>query len=290
MARRPEDLSAKELEQLLLVRRRQERQQRLRRYHQIGRAIQAEVSGDAQAPLAAQQRRRWFDRLLLLVEVAAVLGLLIVGYGMFSRWQVINQEADALLAQSQAHTPTVEPTPLVQAVVLPSGHTPPTDPNGAQPNLAEIPAQLRPKIESQLALALPTPTAAPQHAVRIVIPEIQVDAPIVQGDGWEQLRQGVGQHLGSANPGQTGNLVLSAHNDIFGEIFRNLDQLKPGDTFSVYTADEQLFTYVVTKTKIVAPTAVEVLAPTDYPAGTLISCYPYLIDNKRIVVFSELQQ
>jgi sortase A len=85
-----------------------------------------------------------------------------------------------------------------------------------------------------------------------------------------------------------GNLVLSAHNDIFGEIFRRLDELQPGDELQIYTAS-QIFTYVVTGTRIVAPTEVSILAPKDYPSVTLISCYPYLVDNKRIAVFADLK-
>ncbi|MBP9676954.1 MAG: sortase, partial [Anaerolineaceae bacterium] len=44
------------------------------------------------------------------------------------------------------------------------------------------------------------------------------------------------------------------------------------------------FTYLVTNTEIVEPTRVDVMAPTNESAITLISCYPYLVDNKRIVV------
>jgi sortase A len=115
-----------------------------------------------------------------------------------------------------------------------------------------------------------------------------VDAPVVQGDGWEQLKKGVAQHVGTPNPGENGNIVFSAHNDIFGEIFRELDKLQPGDVVILYTSQRQ-YTYVITGTQIVAPTAVEVMAPTPNATVTLISCYPYLIDNQRIVVSAVLQ-
>jgi sortase A len=97
----------------------------------------------------------------------------------------------------------------------------------------------------------------------------------------------VAQNIGSANPGQTGNLILSAHNDVFGEIFRNLDQLKRGDQVIVYTP-QHAFTYIITNVQIVEPTDVEVMANTPKPTITLISCYPYLVDNKRIVVQASL--
>ncbi len=112
--------------------------------------------------------------------------------------------------------------------------------------------------------------------------------PVVQGDNWDQLKKGVGQHVGSADPGQVGNVVFSAHDDVFGEIFRNLDHLMPGDQVLVFTAQQQ-YIYVVTGSQIVSPTQVEVMNPTAEPTVTLISCYPYMVDNKRIVVFAKLQ-
>jgi sortase A len=112
-------------------------------------------------------------------------------------------------------------------------------------------------------------------------------APVVQGDGWEQLKKGVGQHIGSTDPGRPGNLVLSAHNDIFGELFRHLDRLQPGDEIVLTTATRE-FVYRVTGTEIVEPTDVRVMDPTNRPTVTLVSCYPYLVDTERIVVFAEL--
>jgi sortase A len=136
--------------------------------------------------------------------------------------------------------------------------------------------------------SIPIPTPGPEQAIQIQIPTIDVDAPVVQGDGWEQLKKGVAQHTGSANPGQSGNMVLSAHNDVFGEIFRHLDQLERGDQIIVYTPQHS-FTYIITNIQFVAPTDVEVMASTPNPTVTLISCYPYMVDNKRIVVQASLQ-
>jgi sortase A len=115
-----------------------------------------------------------------------------------------------------------------------------------------------------------------------------VDAPVVQGDGWEQLKKGVAQHIGTPNPGENGNIVLSGHNDIYGEVFRDLDLLNPGDKIILFTNQRQ-YTYVTTDTQMVEPTAVEVMAPTPDARVTLISCHPYLVDIHRIVVSAVLQ-
>ncbi len=88
--------------------------------------------------------------------------------------------------------------------------------------------------------------------------------------------------------GQNGNVVLSAHNDVYGELFRYLDKLAPGDQVVLYTQQRQ-YVYVVDRTAIVEPTAVEVMASTGSPTVTLISCYPYLVNKQRIVVFARLQ-
>jgi sortase A len=173
---------------------------------------------------------------------------------------------------------------LISVVVLPSGHTPPRD-GVTRFNEAEIPEHLRPLVQAQMEVIAPTPS--PRNAARIKIPSINVFARIVQGDGWEQLKQGVAQHIGTPNPGENGNIVLSAHNDVYGEIFRDLDKLKTGDEIILYT-EQQAYTYAVQQTQVVEPTAVEVMAPTREPVVTLISCYPYLVDNKRIVVTAYL--
>lgn len=82
-------------------------------------------------------------------------------------------------------------------------------------------------------------------------------------------------------------MVLSAHNDVYGELFRYLDRLQPGDQVIIYTQQRQ-YTYVVDRTVIVKPTQVEVMTGTSDSTVTLISCYPYLVDSDRIVVFAKL--
>jgi sortase A len=238
------------------------------------------LEGEAAARPAHGKGRVWLDRFLFLIEAVAVVGLALVLFNGMNVLRNLNKEVAAVLEQ-----PTPSPTPLISAVVLPSGHTPP-DQGASRFNEAEIPEHLRPLVQSLADLPLPTPS--PAHAIRIQIPAIGVDAPVVQGDGWEQLKKGVGQHIGTPNPGDTGNIVLSAHNDVFGEIFRYLDQLKPGDEVIVSTS-QQAYVYVIQQTQLVEPTQVEVMASTSEPIVTLISCYPYLVDNQRIVVTAELQ-
>jgi sortase A len=299
--KRPEELSEQELRHLLLEKRRVSRQQRLDRFRRTGRAvtltpdlppapaIEELRTGDSDAKQESgpesetprSPRRRWMDRVLFGVEVLAILGLIGVLLSGLGVLRTLNNEVAAALKQ-----PTLSPTPLITAVVLPGGHTPPNSPGGSKPNEAEIPENLRPLVQS--LANLPIPTAGPDQAIRIQIPVINVDAPVVQGDSWDQLKKGVAQHLGSANPGQVGNVVLSGHDDVFGEIFRDLEKLQPGDVIILYTSQRQ-YVYVVTGSQIVPPNQVDVMNPTSDATATLITCYPYRIDNKRIVVFAKLQ-
>ncbi len=293
----PEELSVEELRRLLIEKRRGTRRERLEHFRRTGRVVAPELMNDPNAiPVVdtpepgegtdrhaapPTKRRRLLDGILLAVEILAVVGLvgvLLSGLGML---QALNREVAAAL-----HPATPSPTPLVMAVILPSGHTPPDAQGNTRPNEAEIPEHLRPMMQSLASLPVPTPGV--QQAVRIEIPTLKVDAPVVQGDGWEQLKKGVAQHAGSADPGESGNVVLSAHNDVYGELFRNLDKLRPGDQVMLYTQQRQ-YVYIVDRTENVEPTAVEVMASTGAPTVTLISCYPYLVDKQRIVVFARLQ-
>lgn len=293
----PEELTAEELRRLLVEKRRSSRQDRLEHFRKTGRVISVapdiesvSLDGFQTSPVtdveedsssAPRRRRRAFDGFLLVVEILAVIGLVFVLFNGLEVIRELNLEVAQALEQ-----PTLTPTPLIQAVILPGGHTPPNAEGGSRFNWDEIPEHLRPLVQS--IHDLPIPTQSPEHAIRIQIPAIGVDAPIVQGDGPEQLKKGVAQRIGTANPGKDGNIVLSAHNDIYGEIFRELDRLKPGDEIIIFTS-QRAYSYVIIGSEVVEPTDGRVLDSTSNPTVTLISCYPYLVDNQRIVVKGQLK-
>jgi len=315
-----DELSVEELEEILRVRKREARLERLRRlgkeaeasaldplapkpvepqplplptdhrrFQGVGATAQYRAHAlDGPPPEEGSKRQprriRWDwlrDRSLLVVELAVLVGLMLVLFSLLATLREINEEASQV---QQAQLPTPTPTPLIQVVVLPGGHTPPDAPGGPAPE--EIPAHLRDLVGAITPLPMPTP--GPEHAIRIQIPAIGVDAPVVEGDDWEPLKQGAGHHVGSANPGESGNCIISAHNDIFGKIFRDLPDLDLGDKILIHTAS-QVYRYVVTQKRIIEPTEVSVMYPTSSPVLTLISCYPYGIDTHRVVVIAELQ-
>ena len=292
-----DDLSKEEIRQLLVEKSRKDRETRIDAYKRSGRVIPIPVDSSltgtnkkgneptlepSPSRRKRDRKRENFDRFLMSLEIFGVIGLVVVFIYGVRLMNNLNQQVSESLVQ-----PSITPTALFSAVVLPGGHTPPVNGSEVTFNESEIPEHLRPLMQS--LADIPVPTSSPQQAIRIQIPAINVDAPVVQGDGWEQLKKGVGQHVGTANPGQTGNLVLTAHDDVFGEIFRYLDQLKKGDQIVVYTAI-RAYTYVVTGSQVVEPTRVDIMSATDTPTLTLISCYPYRVDNKRIIVTADLQE
>jgi sortase A len=223
-----------------------------------------------------------WDRFLLFVEILAALGLFMVIVQMWLAVQRINEES-----QVSQIGPTPTPTPLIRAAMLPGGHTPPDAQGYSEPE--PVPSHLQGLVA--MVTPLPVPTPGPEQAQRIVISAIDVDAPVVEGDDWTSLKKGAGHHIGSANPGERGNCIISAHNDIYGEIFRDLPELKVGDEIRVET-QTQTYLYVVQQTQIINPNdpeaAASVMAPTRSPVLTLISCYPYGVDTHRIIVIAGL--
>lgn len=147
--------------------------------------------------------------------------------------------------------------------------------------------------------ATPTPEAPAPSALRIVIPAINVDAPVVevgilQKDGksvWETADHAVGHHSNSLRPGEGGNIVMSGHirHPREGNVFARLPDipgmLERGEvvTVTLYTADAQ-YDYRVVETKVVEPTELSVLDPTPEETLTLITCVPDWVFDHRLVV------
>jgi|GEM_PF-306106 sortase A len=122
---------------------------------------------------------------------------------------------------------------------------------------------------------------------RVVIPKINLDAIVVEGASRRDLSEGPGHMKRTAQPGQSGNAVITAHRDTF---FRHIYELGKGDEVLVRRAG-QVYKYEVTGKKIVMPEDVSVIEPTSDATLTLITCYPtYYIGPapKRLVVFSRL--
>lgn len=147
-------------------------------------------------------------------------------------------------------------------------------------------------------IASPIPDAAgalrPATVERIILPSIKVDSKVIEV-GWELVEQGgqqvavwqvaeyaVGQHVGSANPGEGGNVVLAGHVGGFGQVFRDLYYVRPGEPVVLYSEGRQ-FLYTVEERLVVTEEGVSaeqraenarLIAETDSEVVTLVTCWP----------------
>ncbi len=129
---------------------------------------------------------------------------------------------------------------------------------------------------------------------RVAIPSIDVDSKVVEV-GWDVQEQGgqpvaiwqvaeyaVGQHRGSANPGEGDNIVLAGHVGGYGKVFRDLFYTKPGDQITIYSGGQQ-YLYTIQERLILNEEGVPPeqqaanarhIAPTGSEVLTLVTCWP----------------
>jgi sortase (surface protein transpeptidase) len=131
---------------------------------------------------------------------------------------------------------------------------------------------------------------------------------VVEGAAQNQLAQGPGHYIGTAMPGEQGNLALAGHRVGRGSPFLDLDRLRPGDPIVVETADAWFVYRVlgdpatgdfagdpsgIPGQEIVRPTDVSVISPT--PGGpaaglagaaylTLTTCHPKYSARQRLII------
>ena len=133
--------------------------------------------------------------------------------------------------------------------------------------------------------ALAAASDAP-HAV-LNIDHLNIQVPVYNGADDFNLNRGVARILGTARIGEEGNLGIAGHRDGF---FRPLKDIQLGDTFDLrtYYGNQE---YRVVSIDIVEPEDLHVLAPTDAPSVTLVTCYPfYYVGNapQRFIVRAEV--
>jgi sortase A len=135
---------------------------------------------------------------------------------------------------------------------------------------------------------VPAPEAG-QPAGQIQIPAIGVDWIFYEGVDLSDLKKGPGHYPQTPLPGQAGNAGIAGHRTTFGAPFANVDKLAVGDDIFITTLQGK-FTYKVTNSQIVAPSAIEVLQPHDGQNElTLTACHPKYSARQRIVISAALQ-
>ncbi len=208
----------------------------------------------------------------ILISTGAILGCLLV-------LRFARESLDSQIA-GQQHYLRIDSTPAFQ---LPVATAFPTQ------TLTPMPT------------AAPTSTPLPLPATRLSIPAIDLNISVVesypkqQWDGsfiWDPPNNAAGHYNSSGNPGGGRNIVFNGHNNMAGEVFRDLNKLELGDEIILLT-DAGEFHYQVKQKVIIAYVGHEaeanlqigeLSAPQSSEMVTLISCWPYSTFTSRIVV------
>lgn len=120
---------------------------------------------------------------------------------------------------------------------------------------------------------------------------------VVEGTSVADLKAGPGHIPGTAMPGEVGNVVLSGHRTTYGAPFERFGDLQEGGLVVLETRDEW-FTYTVSGSEIVAPTAIEVTYPVPGQPGaepteqllTLTTCHPKYSAQQRLIISATLTE
>jgi hypothetical protein len=261
------------------------------------------------------KRRNLAGTLLIAAGIVIVLGVA----GSLTWSQVQGESLRARLRQeeragsaSQAEAAAAPPaTPTISPTVLPT-----SVPSTAIPTLTPRPTPT----------STPVPPSLP---VRIVIPDLKMDAPVTEmvwqavqtASGpqaeWVIPENSAGHHANSVSLGVPGNVVISGHNNVFGKVFEPIslawdeDRKKQVDavTYSsdilngrpiqLYSADGRKFEYRVTSFYRLSEAGVSLeqrlanaryMDPTPDAVLTLITCWPPWSNTYRLVVRASLVQ
>lgn len=128
-----------------------------------------------------------------------------------------------------------------------------------------------------------------QGGNKVVIPDLFMDQPILEGPNIYTANKGIWRLPQSSTPEKGGNTVLIGHRFLYSRnpaVFYNLDKLKTGDVIGVYWGNQK-YRYQVNEIKVVSPKQTEVEAPTDDARLTLYTCTPLWTSKERLVVIAK---
>jgi len=120
----------------------------------------------------------------------------------------------------------------------------------------------------------------------LVIPKIGVDAQVVDGDSAEALNKGFWHRPNTSTPDKGGNTVIAGHRFLYtsgANTFYNLDQISKGDEIILYWKGTE-YAYLVSDTRVVEPTDIQIEESSSDPVLTLYTCTPLWSSKQRLVV------
>ncbi len=117
------------------------------------------------------------------------------------------------------------------------------------------------------------------------IPKIGLDEFVVSGTNEGDLAKGPGHYLGTAMPGQAGNVAIAGHRTTHGAPFNRLAELAIGDPFHPTAANRaEAHLRCVGSSGAVSPTDVTVLNNFGDDRITLTTCNPEFSAIQRLIV------
>ena len=226
--------------------------------------------------------RRWIERLLLIVGVAClgIYGFAFVDARLFEAAQNrrLDQELQERAAQRK-HASAARPQKTAEKAPAADA-----SPASETDSFASFGAGGRDQARDDELLQY----GEGELLGRIRIPGTDVSAILLEGIAHRTLRHGVGHIPGTSLPSATaGNVGIAGHRDSF---FRGLKDIDRDDVIELTTLDGT-WRYRVEWTRVVQPSQTEVLAGTEGPSLTLVTCYPfYYVGSapKRFIVRAHL--
>lgn len=103
------------------------------------------------------------------------------------------------------------------------------------------------------------------------IKKINLLSPIVDGISDENLKYSIAHFENSSLPDEDGNCVLGAHNNVYGSIFENLNELEIGDVIEL-NYKNKVYKYKIFTKKVIEPTDFTLLEKGEGKEITLVTC------------------
>jgi sortase A len=158
-----------------------------------------------------------------------------------------------------------------------------------------VPPAVDPSASASPTQAAPPPIPPGSSLGRLYLPRLSKYWVVVEGIEPKDIAYAPGHYPDTARPGEIGNFSVAGHRS--PAIFWDLDKMRAGDPVVVET-QSTFFIYRVTELTIVAPTAIEVVAPVPGQPGvtpteamlTLTTCNPKWDNYQRLIMHAQLER
>lgn len=124
---------------------------------------------------------------------------------------------------------------------------------------------------------------------RIRVPSMGLTRVVIHGTDTDSLHEGPGHYPETSVPGLPGTVAVAGHRTTYGAPFRRIDSMEEGDEV-ILDMPYARFVYRFTRSKIVEPTATEVVRDIGTDRIVFTACHPVYSAAERYVVSAELDR